>query len=122
MINLKTADWKIKNIDTVLFDKDGTLVDLHYFWGKMTEFRIAEIIKKYNLEQDCHFELCSFLGFDVQCQKMLPDGITALYSRSKIIELLIEKLKEYKVVLSALEIENIFDEVSEKFYLDIENY
>ena len=122
MINLKTNEWEIKNIDTVLFDKDGTLVDLHYFWGKMTEFRIDEILKKCNLDIKHHKELCSFLGFDTNCQKMLPDGITALYSRPKIIELLIEELKKYNVKITSQEVENIFDEVSENFYKNIEKY
>ena len=52
MINLKTNDWEIKNIDTILFDKDGTFIDLHYFWGKMTELRVQEIIKIYNLDKN----------------------------------------------------------------------
>ena len=49
MINLKTNNWKIENIETILFDKDGTLIDLHYFWGKMTELRACAVIKKYGL-------------------------------------------------------------------------
>ena len=49
MINLKTDKWTISNIDTILFDKDGTFIDLHYFWGKMTEMRVEEIIQKFNL-------------------------------------------------------------------------
>ena len=47
MISLKTNKWQINNIDTVLFDKDGTFIDLHYFWGKMTEMRVSEIIKTF---------------------------------------------------------------------------
>ena len=31
MISLKTNDWRLENIETVLFDKDGTFIDLHYF-------------------------------------------------------------------------------------------
>ena len=46
MINLISKKWTLKNIDTVLFDKDGTFIDLHYFWGKMTEMRALEVIKR----------------------------------------------------------------------------
>ena len=45
MISLTVNNSKINNIDTVLFDKDGTFIDLHYFWGKMTTMRCDEIIK-----------------------------------------------------------------------------
>ena len=51
MISLKTNNWEITNIETVLFDKDGTFIDLHYFWGKMTELRAEEIIKRFNINE-----------------------------------------------------------------------
>ena len=47
MISLKSETWQIDNIETIIFDKDGTFIDLHYFWGKMTELRIKEIIKRF---------------------------------------------------------------------------
>lgn len=58
MINLKTDNFEIDNIDTILFDKDGTFIDLHYFWGKMTEMRVLEIIKRFNLKEDLFSVLC----------------------------------------------------------------
>ena len=84
MINLKTENWQINNIETILFDKDGTFIDLHYFWGKMTELRAKEIIQQYRLPQEKFQQLCSYLGYDIKQKRMLPDGITALYSHSKI--------------------------------------
>ena len=89
MINLKASDWSIEGVECVLFDKDGTFVDLHHFWGKMTEMRALEVIKKYNLSQEKFELICSFLGYDINNKKMLPDGITALYSRVKIIEIFV---------------------------------
>ena len=122
MINLKTSEWQIENIDTVIFDKDGTLIDLHYFWGKMIELRVLEVIKRYNLEQSCFKNLCDFLGFNIETQKMYNDGITALYSRAKIIELFIEELKKYNVDTNSAVLEKIFNEVSDIFYQNLEEY
>ena len=87
MIKLSHNDWLIENVDTVLFDKDGTIIDLHYFWGKITEMRVLAIISKYNLSEDLYNTLCFFLGYDVNKHMMLPEGITAVYSRIKIIEI-----------------------------------
>ena len=95
MINLKTKAWKINNIETILFDKDGTFVDLHYFWGKMTELRCEEVIKEFNLSPKFLSELCLILGFDLDTKKMLPDGITAMYSRGIIIKIFREKIEKY---------------------------
>jgi len=122
MINLKTKNWQINNIETILFDKDGTLIDLHFFWGKMTQLRAQAVIEKYNLNKNEFDKLCSFLGYDIKTQKMLPDGITALYSRSKIIEILKNDLKEIGAIATAKELEEIFDNVAENFYKNILEY
>ena len=45
MINFKVDNYKFENIDTVLFDKDGTIIDLHYLWGKMTELRAQAVVE-----------------------------------------------------------------------------
>lgn len=122
MISLKTRNWEIKNIDTVLFDKDGTFIDLHYFWGKMTELRVKEIRKKYNLKNEYFKPLALCLGYDIEKGKMLSDGITALYSRSKIIEIFQSDLKNFSVNISKTELENIFDDVSLEFYKNMQEY
>ena len=122
MISLKTKNWQIDDIETVLLDKDGTFIDLHYFWGKMTELRVKEIIKRFNLEAGNFRKLCLHLGYDINTGKMLSDGITALYSRSKIIEIFRGNLVDYGVIVTDEELAEIFDFVSEKFYKDMVKY
>lgn len=122
MIKLKTKNWQIDNIETVLFDKDGTFVDLHYFWGKMTELRCLEIIKRFNLNEKYISDLCLCLGYDKITGKMLPDGITALYSRQTIIQIFKKDLEKFSVFLSEIELAQIFDYVSEIFYENMFEY
>ena len=122
MINLISKDWILSNVETVLFDKDGTFIDLHYFWGKMTEMRAREVIKRFNLHNDCFSRLCGFLGYDTSSCKMLADGITALYSRVKIIEIFKSNLLELGVRTTDSDIADIFDFVSSEFYKDMVKY
>lgn len=122
MINLKTDSWEIKNIDTILFDKDGTFIDLHYFWGKMTEMRVSEIIKRFNLQDTLFPVLCLKLGYDNSNGKMLKDGITAMYSRPVIIEIFCKDLNNLGVSITELQIEEIFDGVSKTFYANMSEY
>lgn len=122
MITLKTLDWQLDNIDTVLFDKDGTFIDLHYFWGKMTELRVEEILKRYNLSRENFSKLCLCLGYDVKSGKMLSDGITALYSRVIIIQIFCKDLKDFGVDISEKELEEIFDYVNNIFYKEMVKY
>lgn len=122
MISLRTQSWQIDNVETVLSDKDGTFIDLHYFWGKMTELRVQEIIKRYKLEANNFERLCLCLGYDTKSGKMLSDGITALYSRSKIIEIFRKNLEDFGVFTTEDNLAEIFDEVSEFFYQDMVKY
>ena len=122
MISLKTQNWQLDNIDTVIFDKDGTFIDLHYFWGKMTELRVEEIIKRYNLSQENFQKLCLKLGYDAERGKMLSDGITALYSRVIIIQIFCKDLKEFGIDISEKKLEEIFDYVNTIFYKEMTKY
>jgi HAD superfamily hydrolase (TIGR01549 family) len=122
VINIVSRNWTLENIDTVLFDKDGTFIDLHFFWGKMTEMRACEIIKHFSLDNSIFSTLCKILGYDVENKKMLSDGITALYSRPKIIEIFRMELEKFNVYTDDKNIEKIFDDVSIDFYRDIQEY
>ena len=122
MIKLVSKDWTIDNIDTVLFDKDGTFIDLHYFWGKMTELRSLKVIETFQLNPVNHSKICEILGYNIETKKMIPEGITALYSRVKIIEIFVNKLKDFNIYTTEKEITYIFDKVSIDFYSEIEKY
>lgn len=122
MINLRTNNWQINNVETILFDKDGTFIDLHFFWGKMTELRAKSVIEKFSANKDYFSNLCLELGYNPETGKMLEDGITALYSRVKIIEIFTNSLKKYNIYTTEKEIEKIFDEVSNVFYKDMQKY
>ncbi len=122
MVNLKTDDFCFENIETILFDKDGTFIDLHYFWGQMTKMRANEIIEKFSLNSDYFEKLCLMLGYNPTIGKMLSDGITALYSRSKIIEIFRTNLLSLGIKTSDTELTTIFDDISSKFYENIHEY
>jgi HAD superfamily hydrolase (TIGR01549 family) len=53
---------------------------------------------------------------------MLSDGITALYSRVKIIEIFRNNLEEFGINITEEELTEIFDIVSEEFYKEIDKY
>jgi pyrophosphatase PpaX len=122
MINLKSKDWVLENIETVIFDKDGTFIDLHFFWGKMTEKRAEKVSEVFGLQENFFEKIGKFLGYDVYSKKMLSDGITALYSRVKIIEIFRGKLEEIGVNTTEEKITEIFDMVSNDFYKEIDKH
>ena len=88
----------------------------------MTEKRAEKVMEVFGLQEKFFEKICGFLGYDIYSKKMLSDGITALYSRVKIIEIFRGKLEEIGIKTTEEKIAEIFDEVSEDFYKEIDKY
>ena len=58
MADLYAKNWIIKNVDTVLFDKDGTFIDAHVYWGRIIELRIQAVMNFYQIDDKYFDELC----------------------------------------------------------------
>ena len=122
MINLKTKDWKIENIELVIFDKDGTFIDIHKYWGRVVELRAKEIIKYFGLNDDFYKPLCDVMGYDLKTEKLPPDSPVGLYARGKVQEILLYFLVSHNIEASIEDIENIFQTVGQEFLTEQEEY
>ena len=47
------------NIDAIIFDKDGTLIDFDAFWVSVSCKAIEEVLEKFAMASDLLSELCS---------------------------------------------------------------
>lgn len=64
----------LKNFEaqTIIFDKDGTLIDFDFMWGTWT-LQLAERFQTVT-GRDAREALCSSYGYDIARRKILPDG------------------------------------------------
>ncbi len=122
MATLFTKEWKLENVDTVLFDKDGTFVDLHAYWGRVVERRILAVIKKYALPLEIFDELALFMGYDKSKNKVIPKSMIVVLSRNEIIEKFTQKLIEIGVSTTENEIDDIFEEEHKEFLKEMYDY
>ena len=122
MINLKTKDWKIEKIELVIFDKDGTFIDIHKYWGRVVELRAREIIRYFGLNDDFYKPLCDVMGYDLNTGKLPPDSPVGLYARGKVQEILLYFLVSHNIEASIEDIENIFQSVGQEFLNEQEEY
>lgn len=122
MVDFVGKDWEIKGINTVLFDKDGTYLNDHIYWGKLAELRIHKIIEKFNLNKNLFNELCFAIGQDPINLKLIKNGPVGVLSRNEVVEFMVNELKKYNVSTNFETISNLFDEVHKEFSSNIEKY
>lgn len=119
MVKLYTDNWEIDNVETILFDKDGTFIDAHAYWGRIIEMRINAVMKHYGVEPACFAKLCLSLGLDTETGKLIPQGPIALLSREEVINSLIKALADFNVKSDVNTIAQIFKEVHSEFHKEI---
>ena len=122
MINLKTSNWVIDNIDTVLFDKDGTIQDLHTYWGEIIQMRSNSLIENLKLEFSFFEKICLWMGYDLSRKQLLQEGPVGILSRDEIINKLVIQFKNENIEISREKISEIFDDIHKKFLEKMDNF
>jgi len=112
----------LENVKNIIWDKDGTLTDVHLYWGEIIKRRANALIKEYQLEQVFYEKICKILGLDMVAQKLVQEGPVGVLSRQEILD----KLNDYLIsegIKSSKELnEKIFDEVHSEFKSNVYDY
>ena len=105
----------IKNIKTIVWDKDGTIIDSNCYWGEIIKRRSKKIIDTYNVNKDYLDKICALMGFDLKTQKLMEKGPIALLSRDEVLEILHEGLLGMGIDSGKTTNNQIFNDVHEEF-------
>ena len=111
MAKLYTDKWSLDNIKAVLFDKDGTFINSHIYWGEIIKRRIHAVMQHFEIKEDLFASLCSSLGLDTKTGLLIKEGPIAIFSREVVVTSLINKLKECGVSSNSSTIEEILGNV-----------
>lgn len=122
MISLHADNWKIDSIKGILFDKDGTLIDSHIYWGRIIERRAMSIIRHYSLSNALFADLCLTMGYSIEIRRLRPEGPIALVSREEVIDILHEFLLARQISSSKAVLSDIFVREHEAFMEELLNY
>jgi len=99
----------------VLFDKDGTLIDIHHYWASMIRIR-ADVIAQHLLiavadEQEIKAALIDAMGVDSHSGRMKPDGPVGIKPRPFIVGVAADVVRKRGFDISNSEMEALFYEV-----------
>ena len=85
MINLKINDKIIKNVGLVIFDKDGTLMDLYHYWSNMVDYRVEFARKRLGFDLKQKPEIMLAMGVDLANKRLRSDGPVGIKKREIVM-------------------------------------
>jgi phosphoglycolate phosphatase-like HAD superfamily hydrolase len=82
----------IRDIDLVVFDKDGTLIELYHYWSQMVALRARLVCEALGLEKTHKEGLKWALGIDEKAGRLRPEGPVGLKKREIVIQAAVDYL------------------------------
>jgi len=107
----------------VLFDKDGTLVDIHHYWVSMIRLRADLISQRLFAREEIRppvkAALESAMGVDQETNRMKFEGPVGVKPRPEIVDVVVRASREYGAITDSNSIESMFKEVDETTSIDM---
>ena len=113
MADIKVGWEVIKDVQLAIFDKDGTLIDVHTYWVNMIKFRAELVTDRLCLGEKEKLGLMESMGVDTGLWKIKPEGPVGLKKREIVLKAGVEYLKTLGVSDQTLLFEKVFREVDE---------
>ncbi len=112
-------------VELIIFDKDGTLIDIHHYWGSMIKIRAEKITRRWCNSMECEkyeTDLISLMGLELATGKLKPEGPVGVKSRDYIVSLIKDYVCQHAKSVSNNDIELLFkdvDKITEKNLLPL---
>jgi HAD superfamily hydrolase (TIGR01509 family) len=95
MIDLTINGKTLKEIDLIIFDKDGTLFELYPYWTVVARRRAENICRAMRVSDESLVNWIALLmGVDTAKRSMNPKGPIGIYNRTYIQNLVFEELQK----------------------------
>jgi phosphoglycolate phosphatase-like HAD superfamily hydrolase len=86
MVNLSINSKVIRDVGLVIFDKDGTLIELYHYWSQMVALRARLIGEALGLGPEQEAGLRWALGVDEKAGRLRPEGPVGLKKREIVLK------------------------------------
>jgi len=97
----------------MIFDKDGTIIELYHYWSKMVYYRAQFICERLGIEESHVKGLGYAMGVDWDNQRLRPEGPVGLKRREIVMKEAVSYLEKIGYKNMEELCFNIFQEVDE---------
>jgi phosphoglycolate phosphatase len=94
VVNIKIGSNYIQDIELVILDKDGTIIEFYHYWSLMAEIRAKLLCQALKLNKKYLNPIMFSMGIDTQRRCFRNDAPIALGPREVIIQSVINYLSE----------------------------
>jgi len=92
LVTLSVDRKAIHDVSLVIFDKDGTLIELYHYWSQMVALRARLVCEALGLDQTYEEGLKWALGVDEKAGRLRPEGPVGLKKREVVIQAAVDYL------------------------------
>lgn len=104
--------------ELVLFDKDGTLIDIHHYWTNMVQFRADIVIEQcfpgLSAMDGVRRTLVDVMGVDLSSGRMKPNGPVGVKPRNFIVKVVTDTVRDMGVDIDEVMMEALFAEIDRR--------
>lgn len=86
MVDIQVNNQTIAEIQLIIFDKDGTLMDLYHYWSQMIGLRAEFICQKLGLDGRHQGGLLYEMGVDYRAGRLRPEGPVGIKKREVVLQ------------------------------------
>jgi phosphoglycolate phosphatase len=107
----------LDNLEAIIFDKDGTLIDIHHYWSSMIKLRASLITHKWFGQQKAEQierDLVDIMGVDLSSGKIKSSGPVGIKSRPFIVNIASQMVRSKGVDITNHEMESVFLEADQQ--------
>ncbi len=92
MVDIQAGDKVLRDVDLMIFDRDGTMIDIYHYWAQMIAKRAELICQHYQLPKE-HFEQLQFvMGIDKKNNRLRPEGPVGIKKREIVMQAAVDYL------------------------------